>query len=318
MATKIEASRELIPAKTHSGALAVYGRIADPIAAIEKLGQFYHQSGMLGVKTPGAGAVLALSCMCDGITPLEFKRTYHIMHDGNVSMRADAMLSEFRSRGGKYKILARTPERAEIELSYEGNTEKFAITIEDAKAERYYWSKDRKTPKDNWSTPRSVMQMLWARVVSDGVRTVCPEAVAGTYAPEELENIRGDVVEAEYSVVSTPVEQEAQSQPAEPQVQTQPEPGPTVFTEPVDEPPFEANGQDVVDPDEQPCNVDQLKRIIALGGQLNQSKAQIAESLVAAYKVAKPQDLTVGQAEDAIMRLEAAVEKESRSAAATA
>lgn len=35
------------------GALAVYNRISDPVAAVEKLGQYFHQSGMLGVKRQG-------------------------------------------------------------------------------------------------------------------------------------------------------------------------------------------------------------------------------------------------------------------------
>jgi hypothetical protein len=33
------------------------------------------------------------------------------------------------------------------------------------------------------------MQMLWARVVSDAVRTVCPLANRGNYTPEEIEDI---------------------------------------------------------------------------------------------------------------------------------
>lgn len=36
------------------------------------------------------------------------------------------------------------------------------------------------------------MQMLWARVVSDGVRAMAPEVVAGYYTPEELDESDGD------------------------------------------------------------------------------------------------------------------------------
>lgn len=277
------------PPKHRGGALAVYGRIADPVTAVEKLGQFYHQSGMLGVKTPGAGAVLALSCMCDGITPLEFKRTYHIMHDGNVSMRADAMLAEFRSLGGKYKILSRTPERAEIELSYEGNTEKFSITLDDAKAERYYWSKDGKTPKDNWSTPRSVMQMLWARVVSDGIRVICPEAVAGRYTPEEIAT-DGEAYDVAYAPVALNPEETPATTPT-------PEPEQGNPTEPAEE----------------PCTTDQLQAIVKWGEALGQTKKEIVDALANAYGIQKPQELSVAQARDAIEKMRAVYEKKSQS-----
>ncbi|MGB1833429.1 MAG: hypothetical protein ACPHP9_07050, partial [bacterium] len=36
--------------------------------------------------------VLALTCMCEGITPLEFSRTYHII-SGRPAMRADILVN---------------------------------------------------------------------------------------------------------------------------------------------------------------------------------------------------------------------------------
>ena len=49
------------------------------------------------------------------------------------------------------------------------------------------------------------MQMLWARVVSDAVRCVCPQANQGSYAPEEVEDFgddsRGNVTTSNEPVV---------------------------------------------------------------------------------------------------------------------
>jgi hypothetical protein len=40
--------------------------------------------------------------------------------------------------------------------------------------------------KDNYATPRARMQMLWARTVSDGVRSICPGATRRRYTPTEI------------------------------------------------------------------------------------------------------------------------------------
>ena len=83
-----------------SQAMAVYAKIDNPMAAIAELGKLFHQSGIMGVSSPGDGAVVALTCLCEGITPLEFAKTYHIIK-GKPSMRADMMSAKFRAAGGK-------------------------------------------------------------------------------------------------------------------------------------------------------------------------------------------------------------------------
>ncbi|HEY5140033.1 MAG TPA: hypothetical protein VIJ25_12060 [Methylococcales bacterium] len=65
------------------------------------------------------------------------------------------------------------------------------MSIAEAKQEKYYYCSDGKTPKDTWATNRGAMKMLWARVVSDSVAAVCPEAHEFYTAEEnqEFENI---------------------------------------------------------------------------------------------------------------------------------
>lgn len=185
--------------------LAVYDRISDPIAAVREMGKDIAHSQMFGCSNEEQGRVLAMTCFAKRMDPLALAERYHLIK-GKLSMRADAMLAGLHERGGSHRIIRRTADAAEIEIAINGDTQRFAFTWEEAKQEPFVYGKEEKGKrplKDNWATPRSRMQMLWARVVSDGVRAMCPEVVCGKYAPEEI----GDVASEEA--------EEAGDQPAE-------------------------------------------------------------------------------------------------------
>ena len=95
--------------------------------------------------------------------------------------------------------------------------------------------------KDNWSTPRRRMQMMWARAVSDGVRTVCPLATRGHYTPEEAVDFDEPKVVNVTPVPASYPQQEA-GQPAAPAPDPAPAPAmapaaPVVEVLPPQEPP---------------------------------------------------------------------------------
>lgn len=182
--------------------LTIYQKIDNPLAAAEKLGQWMARSGMFGLTSAEQGMVLALTCLSEGITPVAFKRRYHLI-DGNLSMRSDAMLAEFRMAGGKHQIISRTPDLAAISLTMDGLTAEFRFSWTEAQAEPYVRAKDGKTLKRNWSTPRGRTQMLWARVVSDAVRAVAPEIVAGVDCPEEVADFDRPITPAKSLFVSS-------------------------------------------------------------------------------------------------------------------
>jgi hypothetical protein len=146
---------------------------------------------MFGCESPEQGQVFALAILCENMTPIEIAKKYHIIQ-GRLTKRADAMLAEFREAGGKHRVLERTSDVAEIELLKDGESNRFRFTFAEAQQEKFPFGKDGKTLKDNWATPRGRMQMLWARVVSDGIRCVAPEVVAGTYTPEEMKDVDVD------------------------------------------------------------------------------------------------------------------------------
>jgi len=153
---------------------------------------------MFGCDNVDQGMVIALTCMSEGITPLDFQRRYHIIQK-RPSMRSDAMLAEFRNHGGTHKVIERTTDAAEVELIHAPTktSGKFRLTWEDAQNEDFTKGKDGEI-KDNYAYPRKRMQMLWARVISDGVRTLMPEIVAGIYTPEEVQ----DIVDVEFTTAS--------------------------------------------------------------------------------------------------------------------
>src|SRR6059058_4038721 len=132
--------------------IELYSKIQNPVEAIEKIGTFLAQSGMFGCERREQGMVLAMACMTERKSPLEIKRRYHLLN-GELSMRADAMLADFRSRGGKHKILSRTPDKASVELSYDGQTETFSFAWDEAKGEPFVYARDGKTIKTNYATP---------------------------------------------------------------------------------------------------------------------------------------------------------------------
>ena len=173
-----------------------YDRVRDPLEFMRIVGDDIAKSGMFGCSSIEQGRILALTCLKKGLDPMSLVETYHLFN-GELSMRADAMLAGLSRVGGRYRIIARGPEAAEIEIQRGEDRYRFALTWEEAQKEPFTKNKKGEL-KDNYATPRSRMQMLWARVVSDGVRTTWPEVVCGVYTPEEL----GDLSEPAPSATS--------------------------------------------------------------------------------------------------------------------
>jgi hypothetical protein len=158
---------------------------------IQKLGMILSKSCMFGAKTDEEGLVIAMTCVMEKMTPLEFSQTYHVI-DKKLAMRADAMLAALLEAGGEYKIIRRDSEGASVSMKCGTREGTFTLTHEQVKLEPFYWNKEHSAPKDNYATPHKRMQMLWARVTSDGCRTVNPGGVKGTYTPEEVGDFTED------------------------------------------------------------------------------------------------------------------------------
>ncbi len=142
-----------------------------------RLADAFARSGLFGIKTAEQALALMALCEAEGMHPAIAVRDYHIIQ-GKPALKADAMMARFQNAGGRVKWLEMTDERVAGEFSHPaGGT----VMID--------WDKARATTagfwgKDNWKKfPRA---MLRARVISEGIRTVFPGVVVGTYTPEEV------------------------------------------------------------------------------------------------------------------------------------
>lgn len=147
---------------------------------MERLAEAIAASGLFGMKHPSQALSLMAIAQAEGVHPALAARDFHIIQ-GRPTLKADAMLSRFQSAGGRMKMIEYTDARVVAEFSHpQGGTVVVDWDLERAKRAGL-------AGKDSWRNyPR---QMLRARVISEGVRTVFPGATAGMYAPEEAADI---------------------------------------------------------------------------------------------------------------------------------
>jgi len=212
-----------------------YADLAQEIDAVEKLGKWIAISGMFGTTSESQGCVIAASCFITGIPLLQYQKENGLVK-GRPYIPYDAMLAAFHKLGGKSRILRRDAEGAAIELTKDGQSREFSINWEEAQKEPFvYGGKEndivtmlakgkRPALKPKYATPRSRATMLFARVVSDGLRSMSPECNVGSYTPEEIEDMDEQPVLQERPVPQAPLQQDP-SQP-EPLQQEPPQQSP--------------------------------------------------------------------------------------------
>jgi hypothetical protein len=155
------------------------------LEAVEKLGEMFAKSRLFGIDTPSQGVVMAITCMIEDMTPVEFGKTYDVI-EGKLSMKAAAMHSKFQERGGRIEWIQYDNEVCEakfIHKDYAPNGIVIRITLDELKNNKIAIDKNDKLKINYLKFPR---QMLRARVISEGVRMVDPFIVSGVYTPEEI------------------------------------------------------------------------------------------------------------------------------------
>jgi len=192
-----------------------YADLAQEIDAVEKLGKWIAISGMFGTSSESQGCVIAASCFITGIPLLQYQKENGLVK-GRPYIPYDAMLAAFHKLGGKSRIIRRDAEGAAIELTKDGQSREFSITWEEAQKEPFVYggrendivtmlARGRKPAlKPKYATPRSRATMLFARVVSDGLRSMAPECNVGSYTPEEIEDMDEPLVSQERPVQTAP------------------------------------------------------------------------------------------------------------------
>jgi len=166
--------------------IEVYDRIADPMTAIKTLGASIFKSGIFGLDKPEQGEVLAMECLAQRKSPLELARTYHFIN-GQLAIKADALLAKFHQAGGSVLWIARTHEVVKASFARGESNIIVEHTIKQYIDNKVALGKDGRI-KDNWA--KYPTRMLTARAISEGVRLIAPECCFGTYVSEELEPMK--------------------------------------------------------------------------------------------------------------------------------
>ena len=202
-----------------------------PMSDIEKMGKAIAESGLFGMKTPAQAIALMLIAQAEGKHPAIAARDYHIIQ-GKPSLKADAMLARFQEYGGKFKWLSYSETECEAQFSHPTTGElTIKWTWEMAERVKSYDKESNKwvalTEKHTYkSYPR---QMLSARVISEGVRKLCPAACNGMYTPEEVQDF-----EEKPKLIET-VARVIRSEPAPQLPAPQPEQTPEAAAEPAEQ-----------------------------------------------------------------------------------
>lgn len=163
-------------------AAPVFTNLENQMSAIKVLGEAITKSGFAGCDKIEQGVIVAFTCLAEKITPIEFARSYDIIH-GRPTKKASVMLAEFRSKyGGDFEWVddGESGKKATITLTYKGTQKKpVSFTIDEAKAKGL-------STKPNWKM--HLPEMLRARVITKALRMHIPEIAAGIYDPHELED----------------------------------------------------------------------------------------------------------------------------------
>lgn len=150
-----------------------------PLNDLQFMARNMASSGLFGVKNEVQALSIMLIAQAEGMHPAIAARDYDIVN-GRPAKKTEAMLRDFLSNQGKVEWHELTDEKADATFSHPGGgTVRISWDMERAKAAGL-------GGKDIWKKyPR---QMLRSRIISEGIRTVCPMATSGMYVPEEVQD----------------------------------------------------------------------------------------------------------------------------------
>lgn len=170
------------------------------IAEVERVAIAIAKGGLFGSKDPNAVLTLCLLAQAEGQHPAVVFRDYHIIN-GKPAKKAEAMLRDFISSGGKVEWHELSDTVADATFSHPGGGSlRLDWTLKRAQTAGISTPMWRKYPR----------QMLRSRVISEGVRSVCPSATSGLYEVEEVRDMApsetpaapdGGIVEGQFQSV---------------------------------------------------------------------------------------------------------------------
>jgi len=159
--------------------------LAIPVEKIQLMAEKIAKSGLFpDINTSEKAFTLMMLCQAEGLHPVMALRRYNIIQN-RPAMKADTMLAEFNNRGGKVEWLQYSDTVVEAKFIHP-NGSHITVKWDIEMAKKIKQGARALITKDNWQNyPR---QMLRARVISEGIRTIMPEVCAGIYTPEEVQD----------------------------------------------------------------------------------------------------------------------------------
>lgn len=151
---------------------------------VSRLGIAVAKSGWFGSITQSTGEMIAMTMLQERISPVTFKKKYHIMSDGSLSVASRARVSAFKRLGGKMKLHEVSKDKCDITFIYEGNELRHSVTLQEFIDNGVAVSAKTGAIKDNWA--KFPGDMLYARCCSFAIPKVCSEADDGLYTTEEV------------------------------------------------------------------------------------------------------------------------------------
>ena len=98
---------------------------------ISRLGVAVAKSGWFGSIGQSTGEMIAMTMLQERISPVTFKKKYHVMSDGSLSVASRAIVSAFKRLGGKMKLHEVSKDKCDITFSYDGNELRYAVTLQE-------------------------------------------------------------------------------------------------------------------------------------------------------------------------------------------
>lgn len=158
------------------------------ITDLERMAAAVAKSGLFGVKTPDQALAIMLVAQAEGMHPMQAVMEFHII-EGKPARQSWALLARFQKAGGQVEWHERSDVKVAATFSHPaGGAIKVEWDMARAKNASLGFSSKQPGvwPTGAWKKwPR---QMLSARVISEGTRTVFPGATGGFYTPEEVKD----------------------------------------------------------------------------------------------------------------------------------
>lgn len=166
------------------------------LAFIDMIGTAFAQGGLRGCKSPGQGKALAMTCIMEGLTPMQFTERYDII-DGRPTKKSITLQADFESAGGiiDWEDMGDDGKEARARFRFRNHDHVFRYTIDEAV--RQVGKEKMQKPDSNWA--RNPGSMLRARLITKALRIVAPSVIGGAHTADEL-GLDGEAIDAEFQV----------------------------------------------------------------------------------------------------------------------